>query len=48
MHQVHLYKPDGGPPAPLRAELRASEHCPVSSPSCPGSLPGPGEQPPQT
>ena len=37
----------GGPPAPLGAEPGAPKHGSVSSPSCPGSLPGPGEQPPQ-
>ena len=44
---THLCKPAGGPPAPLRAEPGAPEHGSVSSPSCPSSLPGPDEQPPQ-
>ena len=47
MCQAHLCESDGGPPAPLGAEPRAPERCPVSSLSCPGSLPGPSEQPPQ-
>ena len=42
-----LCEPAEGPPAPLRAEPGAPEHGSVSSPSGPGSLPGPGEQPPQ-
>ena len=48
MCQAHLCKPDGGPPAPLRAEPGAPECGSVSSLSCPSSLPGPSEQPPQT
>ena len=47
MCQAHLCKPDGGPPAPLGAESRAPECCPVSSLSCIGSQPGPDQQPPQ-
>ena len=47
MCQAHLCEPDGGPPAPLRAEPGAPEHCPVSALSCISSQPGPDQQPPQ-
>ena len=47
MGWTHLCESAGGPPAPLRAEPGAPEHGSVSSQSCPGSLPGLGEQPPQ-
>ena len=48
MHQALLYEPDGGPPAPLRAEPGAPECGSASSQSCIGSQPGPDQQPPQT
>ena len=47
MGWARLCESAGGSPAPLRAEPGAPEHGSVSSPSCPSSLPGPSEQPPQ-